>query len=189
MGWTTFHRNKSETIAETLKRHIFGGNLELLDCAVVKRNVAYCAARYTKDGKSYVCAIIVLLTYAPREHHNFGYKDMSEFMGPCESECPKRILDQLTPLEEIAAIDGNGNGTNVEYAAAWRARCVKLAATPTPKPGMKVVFKDAIPFTNGKHLNEFTVTKVRKSLRFENDGLLYRISNWKTRDFQVKEAA
>lgn len=181
MGWTTFHRNKSETIAETLKRHVFGGNLELLDCAVVKRNTAYCAARYTKEGKSYVCAVIVLLSYAPREHHNFGFKEMTEFCGPCESECPKRILDQLTPLEEITAVDG----TNVEYAAAWRARCVKLASTPTPKPGMKIVFKEPILFTSGARLNEFTVTKVRSSIRFENDGLLYRISNWKTRDFSV----
>lgn len=44
---------------------------------------------------------------------NDGYlmvKAMSETMGPCECDCPKRILDMLTPTEH-------------EWAQDWRKRC------------------------------------------------------------------
>ena len=42
----------------------------------------------------------------------FGYKDMSESMGPCYYNCPERILAKSTDQSE--------------YAVAWREKCRKL---------------------------------------------------------------
>lgn len=38
------------------------------------------------------------------------YKDMDETCEPCETKCPKRILDMLTPTES-------------KYALTWRKKC------------------------------------------------------------------
>src|SRR3546814_19605923 len=59
-----------------------------------------------------IFAIVCLVRWNPRakDGYIFGYKDMDETMGPCEADCPARILDLLTP-------------TDKEYAREWRARC------------------------------------------------------------------
>src|SRR3546814_944011 len=57
-------------------------------------------------------ALVCLVRWNPRSRdgHQFGYKDMSENMGPCEADCPAAILELLSP-------------TDHEYALDWRARC------------------------------------------------------------------
>jgi hypothetical protein len=80
---------------------------------------AYYAAveQQRSDGARAVFALVCLTYYNPRdpERFIFGYKDMTEHMGPCESDCPEDILDLLTP-------------TDRPYAIAWRARCRENAA-------------------------------------------------------------
>ena len=68
-------------------------------------------------GESAVFAFVCLTDYNPRDAEGFvfGYKDMTEHMGPCESDCPEDILDLLTP-------------TDRPYAIVWRARCRANAA-------------------------------------------------------------
>ncbi len=59
-------------------------------------------------------------------------------MGPCEAECPERILRLLTP-------------TTYEYAIAWRRRCddnLQLRARPIVD-GMRIKLPAPITFTNG----------------------------------------
>lgn len=48
-------------------------------------------ARLTTGERSIV-GIVCLVRYNPRDREGyiFGYKDMEESMGPCESECPSR---------------------------------------------------------------------------------------------------
>jgi hypothetical protein len=65
-------------------------------------------------------------------------------MGPCESDCPAAILDELTE-------------TDSTYASEWRARCRanlvrrKLErAKPVPKPGQTIVFDEPIRFNDGE---------------------------------------
>lgn len=43
----------------------------------------------------------------------FGYKDMTEHVGPCEDRCPRSILERLTPLSD---------DTRHGYARDWRSR-------------------------------------------------------------------
>ena len=49
---------------------------------------------------------------------NFGYKPMGETMGPYQYDCPKSILDLLTP-------------TDNEHAIEWRRRCEEHRKTKT----------------------------------------------------------
>jgi hypothetical protein len=70
-----------------------------------------------------------------RDGRNFGVKDMSETMGPCEAECPAKILDLLAP-------------TTSEYALAWRARSRAVIARrsrPAPKDSDVIIFLASDP--------------------------------------------
>jgi hypothetical protein len=122
MGWTTFHKPKNITPKQYFqKEYRFGDRLELVDIET-KNKVAYMAVR--DKEKDYVFALVYLLHYSPRSYNNFGYKDMSEFVGPNVDECPKKILKLLTPLEEIAKKSGDDiSDSSYEWAKNWRNRC------------------------------------------------------------------
>lgn len=62
-----------------------------------------------ETGNRRVWAAVIKVTHT-RGDYGFCYKDMDESMGPCEANCPAKILDLLTP-------------TDSEYANEWRARC------------------------------------------------------------------
>ena len=79
---------------------------------------------------------VVLLTYI-RKKTNFGYKIISESMFPCECDCPKSVLDALTPTTDPDAIK-------------WRETCYANAAKPSPS---KLPIGTEIKFNyNGKEL-------------------------------------
>jgi hypothetical protein len=46
-----------------------------------------------------VLAAVVLISNTQK--HGFGYKDMTETMGPCECACPDRIMRLLSPVTAI----------------------------------------------------------------------------------------
>lgn len=133
MGWTSYHVDpmykngkpfidrKAEcdklfrTDAVSLKGNKVVGKYELLKSAMVG-SVHYAAvkktmfATETEPERSKVFAAITLTSVDNKDYYNFAYKDMDESMGPCESKCPKSILDLLTPTEYA-------------YAKEWRKRC------------------------------------------------------------------
>lgn len=57
-----------------------------------------------------IFAAIFLTSVNNKDYYNFAYKDMDESSGPFQCDCPKGILDLLTPTES-------------EYANEWRKRC------------------------------------------------------------------
>lgn len=136
MGWLWTHKPRGMTASEYLIHH--SGALrwtdspydyKVLDSSIVKLKTFYAAVEQVEraTGQRRVWAAVFLLGYAQKSEHNFGYKDMDESCGPCEAECPERILDLLTETEH-------------QYAIDWRARCrAKIAerrARPKLKPGM-----------------------------------------------------
>lgn len=138
MGWMWMHKPCGMTASEFLIHH--SGALrwtdspydyKVLDSAVVKLKTFYAAVEQVEraTGERRVWAAVFLLGFAPKAEYNFGYKDMDETCGPCEAECPERILDLLTETE-------------YQYAIDWRARCrAKIAARrarPKLKPGMTI---------------------------------------------------
>lgn len=97
----------------------------VLDSAIVRRNEYYAAVETIKpDGARQVWAAVFMLNFCPkaRDGYTFGYKDMSESMGPYLWNCPARILDLLTT-------EGANN-----YAIDWREKCRATIAARNAKP-------------------------------------------------------
>ena len=113
------------------------------------RGTVYAAIRNLnkQTGYSYVFCAVILFKNSKRE--GFGYKDMDETMGPCEVDCPDRIMRLLSPIEHIP---------NPGYAADWRTRvsAAKANAAKTRNTLTKMKVGDnvklAIPayFSKGK---------------------------------------
>ena len=125
-------------------------------------------------AKTDVIALVCLIRHVPNalDGFNFGYKDMSEDMGPNERKCPKTILELLTP-------------TTSEYAIGWRKDCWerinKRKAAPKVKKGDWVKFKNAISFRDG------TVTDCLqwvKGSTFKRYYDRFRLSNWRDMEYQ-----
>ena len=103
MGWTFLHLN---TTPEDYIRSMYTwGTNECLDVAKVG-NTYYAAVR----SDAGIFAHVVLTSRHNRDYFNFGYKPISEDSGPCETQCPARILKLLTPTEH-------------EWAKEWRRKC------------------------------------------------------------------
>ena len=164
-----------------------GHRSTVLRSALVGMRTYYAAVEHTgPDAERVVFAAVCLVRYNPRDREGyvFGYKDMDETMGPCESDCPPAILDMLTP-------------TNSTYAVEWRARCRANAARrkaqsakPKPKPGQIIVFDPPLRFSDGRTLDRFEVLENRRSgrtmiYRDPVAGGLYRIPNVKARDYRL----
>ena len=98
-----------ESVKDWFTREYTDEKREVLDVALVKRNTMFAAVRLRATGQ--VVAFVFLIRWS-RDVYNFSYKDMTEFSGPGEIECPKRILKLLTPLND--ELDPNG------YARKWR---------------------------------------------------------------------
>lgn len=88
---------------EVLKSRMVGSTYY----AAVKRIIF---ATETAPETSVVFAAIFLTSVNMREYFNFSYKDMCDTMGPFQYDCPKSILDLLSP-------------TDNEIALEWRRKC------------------------------------------------------------------
>ena len=136
MGWTWYHAThykngkidrKAECDAyftEGLNR----GHFEVLRSSIVG-SVYYAAVRGLKkhagvdsDGKDVytdlppeeqtVFGAVFLTAVDSKEYCDFGYKAMDESYGPCYFDCPKSILNILSP-------------TDNEFARNWRKKCLE----------------------------------------------------------------
>lgn len=134
MGWTwynaTHYKNgKPDRKAEMDEKFTWGEpgykSVSVLK-STMRGSVYYAAVRVflEKTGEETVFAAVCLTGIDTKHYCNFGYKDMDETMGPGPSDCPKNILDLLTP-------------TDSESANEWRERCRKKLErnkTKTPLP-------------------------------------------------------
>ena len=120
MGWTEYNANNYnskgnvDVIAEV--NSLLNWEDGYHKCEVLKSsrvgNVVYSAVKRTvKDsGNEIVFATIFLVSVRNKDYYNFAYKDMDETCGPYYYDCPKAILDMLTPTES-------------EWANNWRNKC------------------------------------------------------------------
>lgn len=116
------------------------GKFEVLKSAMVG-STYYAAVKRTKFAtetepeNSIVFAAIVLTNTNVKDYWNFHYKDMDETCGPYQCDCPKGILDLLTPTEN-------------EYANQWRAACREnLSKKNNPNALNKLPLGSVIKFT------------------------------------------
>lgn len=69
-------------------------------------------------------AVVFLTSTNMKDYYNFAYKDMAESCGPCQNDCPRGILDLLSP-------------TNSKWANEWRQACYENIAKKKSKSGFK----------------------------------------------------
>lgn len=128
MGWTSYsathYKNgkidrKAECDAlfndDMVLDHKVIGKFEVLKSSMVG-STYYAAVKRTRFAtetepeKSCVFAAVCLTSTNSKDYYNFAYKDMDETCGPYNYDCPKGILDLLTP-------------TDNEFAKNWREKC------------------------------------------------------------------
>lgn len=151
--------------------------------STVRAGAYYAACQsYDADGCQETFAIICLIRWNPgaKSGEEFGYKDMSETMGPYNYDCPASVLDLLGP-------PGN------DYAAQWREQCrqrLALTSRRKPKPGDTLVLAEAMTFTDGVAESRFRVEQLgqKTRLRRMSDGVGVRISGLMTRAWTVVTA-
>jgi hypothetical protein len=153
--------------------------MRVLDSACVGNRVWYAATRVERSGQEpYVIALVCLVRWNPRDKEglHFGYKDMEESMGPCEAECPDRILRLLTP-------------TTNEHALEWRRRCQHRLWLRSRKieDGMHIRLAQPLTFTDGHVGSEFILVKQGGALSFRPVSGLgrYRIRNFRSLAYEV----
>jgi hypothetical protein len=165
------------------------GRSRVLASRLVGLRTYYAAVEHVAatTGCREVWGLVCLVRYNPRDREGyvFGYKDMSESMGPVQDACPAAVLDLLTPTDKTFALD-------------WRARCrARLAARrtnrakPAPRPGQLVVFAAAICFRNGRSFTQLRAVRLpgRRGLIFQaEDGGFYRIPGFKALDYAIAPA-
>lgn len=117
MGWTFTRREKGISTKDWFAKEFNGGGFEVLDvaCGTLNPTNVYIAMKLP-DGK--VTAIACLTKRVPKDYYsNYGWKDMSENMGPYICDCPQRIMDLLSPLDELDVVGDAG---------AWRERVAEF---------------------------------------------------------------
>lgn len=103
-----------------------------LEVSIKHFKTLYAAIERTnkKTGEVEVFAAVYLLKFYRGKKDRFGYvikegemcyKDMTEFCGPFERNCPAKILKLLTPLKMDTEEDRKSNKT----AQEWREDCWK----------------------------------------------------------------
>lgn len=118
MGWLMMSecRNSTDVRKHLIRSVREQANAELVGHKTTKYGKNFwMAIRYTRpDGSDFTS---ILLCKIDRDHNDWwGYKDISEEMGPVEDDCPLSLLDLCSePLNE--------------WSAQWRERVRALAAT------------------------------------------------------------
>lgn len=153
--------------------------LRVLASSCLRNQVWYGAVEPVANGvPGPVFAAVCLVRWNPRAKDGLilGYKDMSETSGPCEAECPERILDMLGP-------------TDNEYALDWRRRCIASLKLRTRKieNGMRIRLAQPLSFTDGHKGEEFIVEKRGRKTSFIDPATRgrYRISRFGQRAWSV----
>ncbi|WP_296221853.1 hypothetical protein [uncultured Sphingomonas sp.] len=142
-----------------------GRALRIVASSCLRNKVYYAAAVPSTDGVDQpTFAIVCLVKWNPRDREGyvFGYKDMTEHMGPCEAECPERILALLGDTDEPSALN-------------WRRRCIdNLARAARPlEHGMRIRLPSPVRFTDGYEGAEFTVHKRGRRVALSRPGVSY----------------
>ena len=109
------------------------------------------------NGFECVAAVVCLTSTNNKDYYNFAYKDMDETYGPYQCDCPKGILDLLSPTEN-------------EYALGWRKQCYEnLAAKKNPNSFSKLpvgtVIKVVMPFDT-KYFGKGQEVRLRKRTKW-----------------------
>jgi hypothetical protein len=191
MGWMTMHRSKGSSNKEFFAQRFNDKTGQVL-AARNSGSVCYLAYQHSPVGQpSYVTGIVCLTSWFPRQAFNFGYKTISEDMGPGDYNCPRAILELLTDPAEMGL-----SGKSLEWATQWRKSCWENLAAQEAKPKVKagtaIQFANPITFTDDVQAEYFEWQKGSRfwQLQLLQDGSLTRqrqvqITNWRKKNYQL----
>ncbi len=188
MGWTFFHKPNGVKAIQAVKREIGEACAARVVAESATREAVFLVIKanepdskvYVPDADGTVRVIAVFaIKSAPKSEYNFGYKDMTETMGPYGLEAPGCILDAASPLRET-------NGPEPEYsslrsATEYRERSRRMAkakaAKRSMKEGAKIELPDALNF-GGTMESRFTAVRCGRKVYFRgaSGGFLCRLA-------------
>jgi hypothetical protein len=140
MGWTSYSMHTN--IKDWFKSTWDSDKYIVLDSALVNRTVLYGAVKKIETGQVF-CAIFLIRW--SKGQYNFSYKDMTEFEGVYEINCPKKIFSLLTPLDQ--------NDKYNEYAINWRNKVIAYHSTNDKLKAKNIVIKTSIPIVFNSGIN------------------------------------
>lgn len=169
MGWTEYHAScyKNGKVDRKAEMDTYYNwedehrKVEVLKSSMVG-STYYAAVKSINKTNGYegVNAVICLTSTNNKDYFNFAYKDMDESCGPYKCDCPKGILDLLTP-------------TKNEYALEWRKQCYEnLAAKKNPNAFNKLpvgtIIKVIMPFDT-KYFKAGQEVRLRKRTKWTSN--------------------
>lgn len=187
MGWDGYKTSKpiAELILERLEYSGPRGSYKVLDQAT-RGTATYAAlqvilsddeANGDNKGKRYVTGAVVL--HRKDSDGTIMFKDMDETVHPYYYDCPKRILDRLTPVAELPLHE-----SGKENCAKWRQLCnAKRTGAGLPANGQVLKFETPLSFGTYGEFDTFRVFRTGKKVRFApiKDGRqldpIYKITN------------
>ena len=153
--------------------------MHVLASACSGNRVYYAAVEPRRDGVvGEAFAVVSLVRWHPgaKSGEEFGYKDMDENMGPCEAECPSKILALL-------------GSSSHPYALDWRRRCLASLRRRrrTLAHGQLIRFAEPLSFTDGHSGTDFRVEKRdrRLVLRDPSSNRGYHVTRLRDRRWTV----
>lgn len=159
MGSTIIYGATRASIIEELTRgwsdpKTGAGSRTLKHCA--RGNVLYAVHENTrKDGDRYRFIGVHMLL---RDGRSWGYKSMSEDMGPFYHNCPVSYIELA---EEMPLPEGMG-----KYSIKWRAEVRRLAALRSRKYAVGQVVESTRPLRyNGGEVSRFKIHKLPRGGR------------------------
>ena len=116
MGWLfkidmLEHQTPAEYIAEHFSVETEETRASVLATATAGGTI-YAAIRNENKRTGAVYVFCGVFLFKNNRRDGFGYKSMTETMGPSQVDCPDRIIRLLSPVEEIP---------DPSYAAEWRS--------------------------------------------------------------------
>lgn len=172
MGWTFFYKPVGKKAIEAIKDELGAKFVaERFVAASATREAVFIVGKYHEpDSKVYVpdadgmvrALLVFAIKSVPKDHYNFGYKDMEETMGPYGCPAPMSIIAQCSELQD--PIGPYPSYSGLKSAREYREGSAKAAAQKALKrklkPGNKVTLPKPLSF-GGIECQRFTVEIAR----------------------------
>lgn len=203
MGWSETYKPRGQSLKDFFNDEFSYGDdhpeAGIVDLATAGWNLAYAAV---KHPKGYVFAATIQIRYLRNAYYNILYRVDDESVGPNHRTCPQRILDQLTPDQEVIEQHGwDPAGHWKGWRDACRANLEAKQTRPKVRDGDIIRFENPLTFTDGSQSDTFVLRRQRTyrggtSTHFtgttqDAQGNIregygrYRITRWRERSYRV----
>jgi hypothetical protein len=171
VGWTFFHKPKGIKAVDAIKNEFGAESAKRIVATSATREAVFIVKEYHEpDSKVYVpdangmirALLVFKIKSVPKDQYNFGYKDMSETMGPYGCPAPMSIIAQCSELQD--PIGPQPEWSSLTSARNYREGSAKAAANKALKrklkPGNKVTLAEPGKW-GGIECQRFTVEVAR----------------------------